>query len=74
MAKEKFISLTGKEFEEFKATGKTSHTYGGITYDIEAVEGWPVAVGARILASNLPEVDFASSILYARRGEKPYKG
>ena len=43
--------LTCKESKELRATGKTTHAYGGIGYKIELKDGAPVVVGLELLES-----------------------
>ena len=49
--KEKQFVLTCKESKELRQTGKTTHAYGGIGYDIALVDGAPVVVGLSLLDS-----------------------
>ena len=62
MAK-KEIMLTGAELKEFKATGKTAHTYGGLTYIVKANDkGFPYVSDVVVLKADLPSVNFAGYI------------
>lgn len=67
--------LTGAELKEFKATGKTQHTYGGITYIIECDgKGMPYASKAVVLSQDLPSVNFAGLINHLVNNIPVYKG